>query len=67
MRKGNQAVPQVLIRWSGVPVESATWEDYYVLKNRFPDAIARGQADSEARGIVMSESDAASQDVDGQQ
>jgi hypothetical protein len=67
VRKGNQAVPQVLIRWSGVPVESATWEDYYVLKKRFPDAIAWGQADSEARGIVMSESDAASQDVDGQQ
>jgi hypothetical protein len=41
VRKGNQTVPQVvLIRWSGVPVESSTWEDYYVLKNCFPDAIA---------------------------
>jgi hypothetical protein len=64
VRKGNQAVPQVLIHWSGVPVELTTWEDYYVLKNRFPDAIAWGQADSEAREIVMSETDASSQDAD---
>jgi hypothetical protein len=63
VRKGNQVVPQILIRWSGVPVESTTWEDYYVLKNRFPDAIAWGQADTEARGIVMSVPVASSQDA----
>jgi hypothetical protein len=38
VRKGNSATPQVLIRWAHVPDECATWEDYYVLKNRYPDA-----------------------------
>jgi len=36
VKKGNRAVPQVLIKWTGVPASSATWEDYYVLKTRFP-------------------------------
>jgi hypothetical protein len=65
--KGNQVVPQILIRWSSVPVESATWENYYVLKNRFPDAIAWGQADTESRGIVMCVPAASSQDMGVQQ
>jgi hypothetical protein len=55
VRKGNQVVPQVLIKWSGVPVQAATWEDYYVVKNRFLSALAWGQADSEARGTVMTD------------
>lgn len=55
VRKGNQAVPQVLIQWSGVPVQAATWEDYYVVRNRFPSALAWGQAGSEARGTVMAD------------
>jgi hypothetical protein len=52
VRKGSQAVPQVLIQWSDIPKEAATWEDYYVVKNRFPDAVAWGQADIEAGGVV---------------
>lgn len=55
VRKGSHAVPQVLIQWSDVPTEAATWEDYYVVKTRFPDAIAWGQADSEAGGNVTAE------------
>lgn len=46
VKKGNKAVPQVLIKWSALPEGSATWEDYYVIKNRFPDALAWGQANS---------------------
>jgi hypothetical protein len=38
VKKGNTATPQVLIRWAHVPDDCATWEDYYVLKNRYPDA-----------------------------
>ena len=37
VRRGNHAVPQVMIKWSGLPVSSATWEDFYVVKNWFPD------------------------------
>ena len=36
MQKGNVAIVQVLIRWSGMPSLCATWEDFHVVKNRFP-------------------------------
>jgi hypothetical protein len=46
VKKGNHAIPQVRIKWSKLPEESATWEDYYVVKQRFPTALAWGQASS---------------------
>jgi hypothetical protein len=47
VRKGNHAVPQVLIRWTNLAPNATTWEDYHVMKKRFPTAIAWGQAMSE--------------------
>ena len=44
VKKGNKAIPQVLLKWTHLPESSATWEDYYVVKQRFPDAVAWGQA-----------------------
>jgi hypothetical protein len=44
VKKGNNAVPQVLVKWTNLPEESATGEDYYVVKQRFPHAVAWGQA-----------------------
>jgi hypothetical protein len=38
VRKGNSSSPQVLIQWAHVPPDCATWEDYYVLKQRYPAA-----------------------------
>jgi hypothetical protein len=35
---GNAAAVQVLIKWHGLEAEQATWEDYYALKTRFPEA-----------------------------
>jgi hypothetical protein len=55
VKKGNGAVPQVLIKWSKLPATSATWEDYYVLKERFPGAVAWGQATSQGEGPVVTE------------
>jgi hypothetical protein len=52
VRKGNNAIPQVLVTWTGLPVTSATWEDYHVLKACFPSAPAWGQAQSLAGGDV---------------
>jgi hypothetical protein len=52
VKKGNSAVPQVLIKWTGLPEASATWEDYNVLHQRFPEAPAWGQAGSSAGGAV---------------
>lgn len=52
VKKGSRAIPQVLIKWTALPETSATWEDYYVVKARFPTAVAWGQATSEAGGDV---------------
>jgi hypothetical protein len=55
VRKGNNAVTQVLVTWTGLPASSATWEDYNVIKLRFPEAPAWGQADSSVGGVVTSQ------------
>ena len=54
MKKGNTAIPQVLIKWSNLPEASTTWEDYNVLRTRFPAAAAAawGQAGPSAGGTV---------------
>jgi hypothetical protein len=46
--KGKQAIAQVLMKWTGVPKEDATWEDYSVAKARLIKAKTWGQALSEA-------------------
>lgn len=46
VKKGNAAIPQVLVKWRGIPATAATWEDLQVLKHRFPMALAWGQASS---------------------
>lgn len=38
VRKGNAAVPQVLVQWAHLSANAATWEDYYVLKASYSDA-----------------------------
>jgi len=53
VKKGNTAIPQVLIKWDKLPEASTTWEDYYVVKERYPTAPAWGQASSSAGGAVM--------------
>jgi len=52
VKKGNNAIPQVLVTWSGLPKSTATWEDYHVLQARFPNAPAWGQARSPGGGGV---------------
>jgi hypothetical protein len=36
--------PQVLVRWSHLPVQLSTWEDEDTLRQEFPRALAWGQA-----------------------
>jgi hypothetical protein len=50
VKKGSSAVTQVLVRWSGIPKESATWEDFNVVRTRFPDSLAWGQASVQGGG-----------------
>jgi hypothetical protein len=52
VQKGNRAIPQVRVTWKGLPDTVATWEDYNIIKQRFPRAPAWGQADSPAGGGV---------------
>lgn len=52
VKRGNMAIPQVKIKWFHLPEAAATWEDYNVLKTRFPLASAWGQAGSLAGGVV---------------
>lgn len=47
VKKGNTAVPQVKVSWTKLPASTTTWEDYNVLKQRFPEAPAWGQAASQ--------------------
>jgi hypothetical protein len=42
VKKGNMAITKVLVQWSGLPMTSATWEDYSVLQNKFPIVVAWG-------------------------
>jgi hypothetical protein len=50
VKKGNSVVPQVLIKWTGLPADRATWEDWEVLKTRFPSVLAWGQASASPGG-----------------
>jgi hypothetical protein len=58
MKKGNQAIVQVLIKWKNLPEETATWEDWDVLKISFPSVLTWGQASSSPGGSVTSDADA---------
>jgi len=53
VKKGNTTIPQVKVIWTGLHPSTATWEDYHVLRQRFPDAPAWGQASSSAGGSVI--------------
>ena len=46
VKKGNAAVPQIKVRWSSLSEDCATWEDYHVLQQRYPDAALWNDAAS---------------------
>lgn len=52
VKKGNTAITQVLIKWSQLPEDAATWEDWEVLATRFPAVLAWGQASFPPGGTV---------------
>lgn len=43
-KKGNTAILQVRVKWTSLPASATTWEDYDVLRRRFPSVPAWGQA-----------------------
>lgn len=52
VKKGGKAIPQVRVKWSNLPSDSATWEDWNVLNSRFPGALPGGPASSLGGGDV---------------
>jgi ribosomal protein L21E len=64
VKKGNNAVPQVLIKWTKLPIALATWEDWYVIKERFKSAAAWGQAAAEEGGDVVPQVESATATVE---
>lgn len=38
VKKGSSAIVQVRVQWSSLSPDSATWEDYTVLRHRYPQA-----------------------------
>jgi hypothetical protein len=50
--RGASQVTQVLIKWSELLTDLATWEDYEALKHTFPSAPAWGQAGLQGVGNV---------------
>jgi hypothetical protein len=62
VRSGNVAAVQVLIKWSGMETTQATWEDYDLLKLRFPSASLWEADETQGEGSVTP--DASSVDIE---
>jgi hypothetical protein len=58
MKKGNNAIVQVLIKWKDLPEETATWEDWDTLKLSFPVVLTWGQVSVSPGGSVTPDADA---------
>lgn len=52
IKKGNVAVIDVLVQWSGLPPELATWEPLRAMETRYPSVRAWGQAAFQGEGHV---------------
>lgn len=50
--KNNRVIKQLLIKWSGMPVEMATWEDEDVVRHMLPSTSACGQAKKSGGGML---------------
>ena len=37
IKRDNKPVPQILVQWSNLPPEQATWEDYEKIHQQFPN------------------------------
>jgi hypothetical protein len=68
VRTGNEAAPQILVKWGNLPDDAAIWEDYYVLQRRFPlapiweGAASQGEANVTHSPLVMPDQESPVQD-----
>jgi hypothetical protein len=54
VRKGGAVVVQHKMQWAGRPTSVATWEDYELMRQRFPAWDSWGQASSSGAATIMS-------------
>lgn len=54
-QKGNSSIKQVLVQWTALLTEMATWEGEQDMKDRYPHAPAWGQASGLGGGSVREE------------
>jgi hypothetical protein len=52
VRRGGKLTPQVRIKWAGLPENYESWEPLFAMIDKFPDALAWGQAASAGEGNV---------------
>jgi len=55
--KGAHKVPQCLVKWVGLPIEDATWEDSYTLLQQFPHLNLEDKVLLHEGGNVMTPQD----------
>jgi Integrase zinc binding domain/Chromo (CHRromatin Organisation MOdifier) domain len=51
IKRTNEAVPQLLIRWTNLPLEDASWEDYDLLERHYPQFILEDKNAFKDRGM----------------
>ncbi|KAJ4795033.1 polyprotein [Rhynchospora pubera] len=51
IKRRNEPVPQILVKWMHQPVEDATWEDYDVITQRFPDHNLEDKVSAKDGGV----------------
>jgi Chromo (CHRromatin Organisation MOdifier) domain len=47
----NMAIPQLLIKWTNLPEDDASWEDYGVIAQYYPQFILEDKNNFEERGL----------------
>lgn len=51
IKRENQVITQVLIKWRNEEVEDATWEDFWLMKERFSHFNLGGKLGSQRGGM----------------
>jgi Chromo (CHRromatin Organisation MOdifier) domain len=52
IKRDNQAIPRILVKWSNLSEDDASWEDYETIRSTYPTAILEDKNDFEGRGVL---------------
>jgi hypothetical protein len=52
VKKGNNAIVQVLVKWTKLPQDATSWENENIMHTIFPKALAWGQTSSSGAGTI---------------